>query len=130
MADMEPVYTEENQPVQVLSTPPFSSNDPATDGLKMVPIDDNPPADDFPESDIDDDDDTLVVDPRVPDEAEEGASTEDDANKKAAEWVAEIKATETQEALDAVLARYEATGKDFTTVAEAAEARQDDLDNS
>lgn len=34
MADMEPV--------QYLTTPAFSSNDPATDGLKMIPVDDNP----------------------------------------------------------------------------------------
>jgi len=137
MTDMEPVFSDA-QPVQVLSTPAFSSNDPETEGLRMVPIDDNPPAEDFEESDIDDsetpDPDDPEADPtiRVPD-AEEGAedTTEDDSSKKAGEWVSEIEAAQDQDALDSILTRYDATGKDFKSVADAADARQDALnDNS
>jgi len=124
MADMEPV--------QILSTPPFSSNDPATEGLKMVPVDDNPPADDHEESDIEDADESDE-DPSVripaPSEQEEEGSTEGDADKKAGEWVAEINAAQDQDALDAVLTRYDATGKDFKSVADAADARQDALNS-
>ena len=134
MADMEPVFSE-TEPMQVLSTPAFSSNDPATEGLRMVPIDDNPPADDFAESDVEDPDenqgdpeaDPTIRVPEIPAEGDEG-DTEADSNKKAGEWVSEIEAAQDQDALDAVLTRYDATGKDFKTVSEAADARQAALD--
>jgi hypothetical protein len=134
MADMEPVFTDA-EPVQVLSTPAFSSNDPATEGLRMVPIDDNPPADDFADSDVEDADENLgdpEADPtiRVPEVAAEGAvgGSEDDGSKTAGEWVAEIDAAQDQDSLDGILERYSATGKDFKTVSAAAEARQAALD--
>jgi hypothetical protein len=130
MTDMEPV--------QILSTPPFSSNDPATDGLKMVPIDDNPEADDFPVEELTEEEIKAgePVEPRyVPiedtagvGEGEPPAGENGDANLKAGEWVAEIEATTTQEELDAVLSRYDATGKTFATVTAAAEAKQAEID--
>jgi hypothetical protein len=137
MADMEPVFSDA-QPVQVLSTPGFSSNDPETEGLRMIPIDDNPPAEDFEDSDVEDADENLddpEADPtiRVPDAEEDAeADAEADSSKKAGEWVSEIEAAQDQDALDSILTRYDATGKDFKSVADAADARQEALnaDNS
>lgn len=99
MTDMEPV--------QFLTTPPYSSPEGEGEGLRMVPVDDNP--------------------------AEGATTTEapaDDADKRASDWVAEIEGASTQEELDAILERYEATGKDFATVNSAAEAKQAALDAS
>jgi hypothetical protein len=131
MTDMEPV--------QILSTPPFSSNDPVTDGLRMLPIDDNPPADDFEVEELTEEEIAAgeAPEPRIPEGAGEAAGQtpangngngEGDAALKAGDWVAEIEAAQDQEALDAILSRYEATGKNFSTVNAAAEARQAALD--
>lgn len=103
MADMEPVN--EPQAVQYLTTPAFSSPDPATEGLRMIPVND-------------DEGHATWEDPA---EAEE---------LKAADWVTEINNASDQEGLDSVLEAFAATGKDYKTVTEAAEKKQADLDAS
>lgn len=103
MADMEKVSVPEEPPVVFLTTPPFSSPDPATDGLRMIPVDDGPehPGWDNPE---------------------------EAAEMKAADWVTEIENAADQDALDALLSAYADTGKDYKTVSEAAEKKQAELD--
>lgn len=99
MSDMEPVA------IQTLTTPPFSSNDPATEGLRMIPVDDST-------------------------DEHEWADPAEAAELKAADWVSEIEAADSQDALDEVLTAYAATGKDYSTVSAAAEKKQADLDDN
>jgi hypothetical protein len=101
------------EPVVLISTPPYSSDDPASEGLKMVPIIDDSGDDvDHPESDISDED------------------TDDlSGDLKAGEWVQRIDAAQDQDALDAVLEAYGDSGKDFKTVEEAADRRQKEIDD-
>jgi hypothetical protein len=91
------------QPVQFLTTPGYSSDDPATEGLVMIAVDD------------------------VPTKGETGAST-DPADRKAADWVDAVEAAQDQDALDAISQQYEDSGKDLSTVDKAIEKRQDELD--
>lgn len=104
MADIEKVNIPEEPATVFLSTPPFSSPDPATDGLRMVPV-----VDDGPEH------------PGWGDPTEA-------AEMKASDWVSEIENAADQDALDAVLSAYAETGKDYKTVGEAAEKKQAELD--
>jgi len=91
------------QPVQFVSTPAYSSPDGEGEGLVMTAIDDAPDAPSWDDPD--------------------GAG-----EMKAADWVTAIEGAEDQESLDKVLEAYAETGKDYKTVAEAAEAKQEALD--
>jgi hypothetical protein len=108
-----------------LSTPAFSSPDPATDGLRMIPIVDEAAAQE---------DESVRAGDITALEEEEGVGVQsqstDDSEKTAAQWVAEINATNSQQELDAVLERYGDTGKDYKTVDDAADAKQQAIDNA
>jgi hypothetical protein len=104
MSESFPV-SDEPEAVQYLTTPAFSSNDPATEGLRMIPVNDET-------------DDPDWADPAVA------------AEKKAADWVSEIEGADSQDALDELLNAYAETGKDYSTVTAAAEKKQADLDEN
>ncbi len=123
MADMEPVT--------FLTTPPYSSPEGEGEGLKMVPIDDEPElvtaeqqeaAKEIAEGAAE----VEAQAAKEQAEAEEAAAAE--STKRAGEWVAEINAAQNQEALDAVLEQYADSGSEFKTVNDAADARQAALD--
>lgn len=85
--------------------PPFSSPDPATSGL--LPLGDAA---------------TGGSSNAAPEEAV------DPADKKAADWIDEVKSASSQDALDAVVQAYEDSGADYKTVADAIEAKQNEID--
>lgn len=94
MSEIEP---QEPQAVLTLTTPAFSSNDPATEGLLMIPVDDSP------ESEFD------------PSEA---------ADFKAGDWKNAVNDADNAEALAEVVSAYEASGADFSSVKDAIAKKQ------
>lgn len=135
---------------------PFSSPDPQTDAIKMLPLEDGTSsAYDARKADQARHSDTTDYKSMSPDElkslAEErglkvkgtGANgnvkksdlvealTEDDTkDMKAGDWKDQISAAADQDALDEVLDRYEASGADYSTVETAAEKRQKEIDEA
>lgn len=53
-----------------------------------------------------------------------------DENMKAADWIAEVEATDNADELAALKARYDATGAEFSTVDDAFEKAEEDLNGS
>lgn len=113
-----PAATFEDQEAEVtpivLGMPPFSSPNPATDGIKMIPIEDGTSGDPGNPSD------EAVA-------AAEEQGVEQDKALKASEWVALVNDADDQDALDNIAQRYEASGADFKTVDEAINEKQDEL---
>lgn len=99
MEDQEALAAGATEPI-VMGAPPFSSNDPETDGRRLVPLG----GESVPES--------------------------SDEDKKAAEWKADVEAADSQEALDAVAASYGASGADFKSVIAAIEKKQTELNEA
>lgn len=97
MSDIEPV---EIPAVQYLTTPAFSSNDPATEGLRMIPVSD---------------DDASEQDWADPAEASE---------LKAADWVAAFGEIGNEDDFKEAVAAFKATGKSWSTVNDAIEKRE------
>jgi hypothetical protein len=104
----------EMQPI-VLGPAPYSSPDPETDGIKMLPLEEGT---------------SGVTTPEGPEGVTVGvttASPEEDADKRAADWKAEIESAMTQDELDAIRARYDASGADFSTVEDAFDSRSAEI---
>jgi hypothetical protein len=95
----------EMKPIKI-STPPFSSPDPATDGLRMKP---------------------LLEDEAAMEAAEAEVADED---KNSDDWKKAVKAATTQEELDAVADRYANSGKDYTSVDDTIEKKQTEIDEA
>ena len=115
---MYPNRIEEDQEVEmtpvVMGTPPFSSPEPETDGQRMLPLEDQTTAE-------------------VPEGVElpEGTPTADLASAETAgDFKALIAAATTEEELDAIQAAYDDSGKDFTTVEDALDAKRAALEES
>ncbi len=148
MEDQERMANESPTPI-VLGPVPFSSPDPVTDAIKMLPLEDG----------------TSAYEARV--EAQEGYSTdndyksmkkeeltalaaerevnvegmkvdemraalqEDDASDmKASDFKDRVKAATTQEELDEAAEFYSASGKEYSSVDAAVEAKQKEIDDS
>lgn len=103
--DQEKIANMEMTPVYV-STPPFSSPDPRTDGIRMQLVDEA---------------DTSAA------AAKEAAASSEDKDLKAQDWKDQIEAAEDTESLDALAQRYEASGADFSTVQAAFDKKYEDL---
>jgi hypothetical protein len=88
----------------VMGTPPFSSPDPATDGVRMVPLH------------------NQTTDKTAAEAADEAAAASDE-DKKAADWKNEIENAATEEELQAISDRYDESGADYKTVDEAFDKR-------
>lgn len=144
--DFEPTY---------LSTPPFSSPDPRTEGLRMVPLEDGIGAHQTEEQvrkmsltddeagdsgEISDYSKMKVADLKALVE-ERGLEAEgnkkadyiaalqadDAADMKASDFIEAINAAEDQEALDAAVALYEAQDRTLVSVEAAVEKKQTEL---
>ena len=96
----------EMQPI-VLGPAPFSSPDPETDGIRMLPLEDGTSA---------------------ASAANEAAKLREDAkDMKAADFKEAVEAAQTQEELDAVQEAYDESGKEYSTVDDAITKRQEEL---
>ena len=96
----------EMQPI-VLGPAPFSSPDPETDGIRMLPLEDGSSA------------------------SEEASVLSGDAKEmKAADFKAAVEGAQTQEELDAVQEVYDASGKEYSTVDDAFAKRQEELNEA
>jgi hypothetical protein len=110
MADMEPYKPP--AAVMVVTTPPFEGEHGGDEAMMtLVPIEDTQPEQEQAEA-----------------QARQQAATEDDAQLKAADWIALVEQAETQDELDAVASRYEDSGSSFKTVEDAIDKRQGELD--
>lgn len=106
LEDQEAIEMAEMEPI-VLGHPPFSSDNPRTDGVRMLPLEDG----------------TSASQARA--EAAEASSEE----MKAKDWKAEVEKADSQEALDEIVNRYEDSGAVYKTVEEAIEKKQDELNS-
>lgn len=70
----------------------------------------------------------LGTQPRTVTEVSGASEKSSEGKKKAADWIGEVEATDSQDGLDAVANDYAASGADFKTVAEAIEKKQSELD--
>jgi hypothetical protein len=105
--DQEAIEMAEAEPV-VLSTAPYSSPDPETDGIRMVPLDDQTS--------------TSAA-------GAEKSGDADDKNMKAGEWKDLVDEAQDSEALSAVEQRYLDAEADFKTVEDAIEKKREELSN-
>jgi hypothetical protein len=150
MDDQEKIM-EGEQTVSIVTTPPFSSPDPNTDALKMEIVDSNVSAYDARENaaaaklgeSSEDYDSMKVADLKALAE-ERGLDTEgakkadlvsalqaDDASEfKAADFKDRVNAATTQEELDAAAEFYANSGKSYSSVEAAVEAKQSEIDES
>ena len=135
----------------VLGTPPFSSPDPATDGLKMLPLEDGTSAyearqdaaavrsagedgdyssmskkelqDLAAQRDVD-------VDGLKKDEIVSALQADDASDMKASDFKDQIAAAQDQDALDSVAELYSASGRSYSSVEAALEKRQGEIDDA
>jgi hypothetical protein len=134
----------------VLSTVPFSSPDPETDGLKMLPLEDGTSAHqasiqsaEIREAGSDPykgmkaaDLKALVADRGLEAESNKkddllAALRADDADGMlAADFIERINAATDQESLDAAVALYESQDRELSTVEAAVEKKQSELDEA
>ena len=106
LEDQEAVMGQSMEPV-VFGPPPFSSDDPETDGRKLVPL----------------------TDATEDAEAEADAEAEGDDGKKAADWKAEVEAATSQEELDEITERYSESDSEFKTVDKAILDKEEEFQN-
>lgn len=144
MEDQEKMANEENNPI-VLGGVPFSSPDPATEARKMLPLEDGTSAYEArepSESASGDYDSMKVADlKKLAEERDlkvEGgrkadlldALRGDDAkDMKAADFKAKIDAATTQEELDEVAELYSASGADYSSVDDALDKKQNEIND-
>ena len=149
MDDQEKLMNGE-QTVSIVTTPPFSSPDPQTDGLKMEIVDANVSAYDArenaaaaqAEANSGDYDSMKVADLKALAE-ERGLDSDgkkadlvaalqaDDASEfKASDFKDRVNAATTQEELDAAAEFYANSGKTYSSVEAAVEAKQSEIDES
>lgn len=110
LEDQEDIENMAREPIR-MGTPPFSSPDPATDGVRMLPLEGGHGSVGT----------TLVGD-------ENSADSGDDKGMKAADWKKEVEEAANQETLDEIATRYDESGADYATVKSAIEKRQEELD--
>lgn len=134
-----------------LSTPPFSSPNPKTEGLRMLPLEDGTSAHQSAVEAAGFRDAAKGSDYRsmkVADlkklaqsrELEPASNKKDDLvaallaadgeNLNAADFIEKVNSATTQEELDAAADLYEASGNQFSTVEDAIDKKQDELDQS
>lgn len=148
--DQEDILSGE-APVMYLTTPPFSSPDPATDGLRMIAVEDENSAhqaaldasgardaatagdyDSMKSSDLK----NLVADRGLESEGNKKADyiaalqADDAADMKASDFIAQINQAETQDELDAAVALYEAQDRELVSVEAAVEKKQNELNDA
>ena len=135
----------------VLGTPPFSSPDPSTDALKMLPLEDGTSAyeaaqeatsvrnaaasGDYDSMRKDElkalaADRDVNVDGMKVDEMRAALREDDASDMKAADFKAQVEAASTQEELDAVGELYEASGKEYSSVEAAIDKKQDEINEA
>lgn len=150
MDDQEKLMNGE-QTVSIVTTPPFSSPDPQTDGLKMEIVDANVSAYDArenaaaaqAEANSGDYDSMKAADLKALAEERDlevegtkkadyvAALQADDASEfKAADFKDRVNAATTQEELDAAAEFYANSGKTYSSVEAAVEAKQSEIDES
>lgn len=154
MEDQEAIMAGE-QPLTYISTPPFSSPEPETDGLKMEIVDSDTSAHDAGnaaaakrgEADYDSlspkELDALMEERDVSVEKGTGkggnvlksdkiaALRADDASEfKAADFKERINAATSQEELDQAAEFYTASGKEYASVAAAVEKKQEEINEA
>lgn len=150
MEDQEMLSLDEGAKI-VLGTPPFSSPDPQTDALKMLPLSDGTSAYEAAQEAADarkaaaggdyesmkkdelkalaEERDIDVSDMKVAEMR--AALREDDASDmKAADFKAQVDAAEDQDALDAAAELYEGSGKSYASVEAAIEKKQDEINDA
>ena len=131
----------------VLGGAPFSSPDPLTDAKKMLPLEDGTSAYEARESaaeakasDYDSmkkpelqaaaaERDLDVTGMKV-DEIRAALRADDSSDMKAADFKAQVEAAEDQEALDAAAQLYADSGKEYSSVEDAIEKKQDEIDEA
>lgn len=96
----------EMTPVE-FKTPPYGSPDPKTLGNKPL------------------EDDSFAAEAAK--KASEQRAADKDEKMKAGDWKDQVEAANTQEELDDVAQRYADSGSDFSTVADAIEKKQDEI---
>jgi hypothetical protein len=149
MDDQEMVEAGEGSEI-VLGPAPFSSPDPATDAQKMLPLSDGTSAyearveaqegyQDGPEDYKSMKKDELValagerdvnVEGMKVDEIRAALAADDASDMKAADFKQQIADAADQDALDAVGELYEASGKSYSSVEDAMEKRQTEIDEA
>jgi hypothetical protein len=107
LEDQEAIVSGSQDPV-TLGMPPFSSPDPGTDGIQMVPL----------TGGTEEQQQAAAAD-AVPDE-----------EKKAGDWVDVVKAAPSSEALDEVEERYSNSPADFKSVDDAIDRRRTELEEA
>jgi hypothetical protein len=110
-ADDQEGIMEGKQEPTVLSTPSFSSPNPETDALKMLPVEDGTSA--------------HVASL----EAHALRAAGNAAEMKAGDFKDQVEAATTQEELDTVANLYAESGKDFSTVEAAIEKKQSEIND-
>ncbi len=150
---LDPARTMDDQGTEpaeiVLGTPPFSSPDPATDGLKMLPLTDGTSAYEARQENAesaakaaDGDYDSMKKDELKAlgeqrdldfsgmkvDEMRAALREDDASDMKAADFKEQIEAAQDQDALDAVGQLYSDSGKSYSSVEAALAKRQEELD--
>lgn len=155
LEDQEDIENMAREPIR-MGTPPFSSPDPATDGVRMLPLEGGHGSVGTTlvgdENSSDSGDDYSKLSPaELKELAEErglevkgtGANgnvkkvdlvsalqQDDTKDMKAADWKKEIEEAADQDALDEIATRYDDSGASYTTVKAAIEKRQEEFNAS
>lgn len=149
LEDQEAILNEEFEHT-VMGTPPFSSPDPVTDSIKMLPLEDGTSAHqasleaaEIRDATTAQNYNSLKADELKSLVAERGLETEgnkkadlvaalqsdDAADMKASDFIERVKAAQTQDELDEVGALYDAQDRELKSVENAIDKRQSELDN-
>lgn len=145
MEDQERLMAEENTPI-VLGGVPYSSPDPSTDARKMLPLEDGTSAYEArePSESASGDYDSMKVAELKSLVEERDLSVEgskkadllaalraDDAkDMKAADFKSQIEAATTQDELDEAAELYDASGSSYSSVVDAIEKKQTEINES
>lgn len=150
MDDQEKVESGENAQI-VLGPAPFSSPDPATDAIKMLPLEDGTSAyearqdaaaarsaaeagdyDSMKKNELQAlaaDRDIDVTDMKV-DEIRSALREDDASDMKASDFKEKVNAAATQDELDEAAALYDASGKSYASVEDAIEKKQSEINDA
>ena len=147
MEDQDAILEGKVEPI-VLGAPPYSSPDPATDARKMLPLEDGTSAYEAREEVVGKYDTTdyksmkadelkalvaerdLTPDSNKKDDLVAALTADDAEGMKASDFKDRIAAATTQEELDAVGEFYTNSGRSYSSVENAMEARQKELDEA
>lgn len=148
--DQEAIMAGEAGEPTVLGAAPYSSPEPHTDGLRMLPLEDGTSAhqasleaaagrdaaasgdyDSMKSSELK----ALVADRGLEANGNkkadyvEALQADDASDMKASDFIAQVNAAETQEELDAAVALYNAQDRELVSVENAVEAKQEELNS-